>query len=97
MKTYTSEGVKKGIIEKIKKTKIIEFFDSQSWLPEIELTLTKLSQYKDLVEQTKIALDYWEKNIITKRKDEKDKQVSFAINLMLAYNEKDIKEISLRY
>lgn len=90
----TSEGVKKEIIEKIKKTKIIEFFDSQSWLPEIELTLTKLSQYKDLVEQTKIALDYWEKNIITKRKDEKDKQVSFAINLMLAYNEKDIKGIN---
>lgn len=90
----TSEGVKKEIIEKIKQAKIIEFFNSQSWLPEIELTLTKLSQYKDLVEHTKGALEYWEKKIIPKRKDEKDKQVSFAINLMLAYNEKDIDKIN---
>jgi len=90
----TSEGVKKEIIEKVKQSKIIEFFDSQSWLPEIELTLTKLSQYKDLVDQTKIALDYWEKNIITKRNDENDKQVSFVINLMLAYNAKDISKIN---
>ncbi|MBA0885138.1 hypothetical protein [Flavobacterium undicola] len=90
----TSEGLKKEIIEKIKRAKIIEFFDSQSWLPEIELTLTKLSQYKDLVEQTKDALEYWENNIIPRRKDEKDKQVSFAINLMLAYNEKDINKIN---
>ncbi|MFV8334722.1 hypothetical protein ACNQF7_01405 [Flavobacterium sp. RSP29] len=90
----TSEGVKKEIIEKIKQAKIIEFFNSQNWLPEIELTLTKLSQYKDLVEQTKGALEYWEKKIIPKRNNEKDKQVSFAINLMLAYNEKDIDKIN---
>lgn len=90
----TSEGLKKEIIEKIKRAKIIEFFDSQSWLPEIELTLTKLSHYKDLVQQTKDALEYWENKIIPRRKDEKDKQVSFAINLMLAYNEKDINKIN---
>ncbi|SNB33812.1 hypothetical protein [Flavobacterium psychrophilum] len=90
----TSEGVKKEIIEKIKQTKIIDFFNSQSWLTEIELTLTKLSHYKDLVEQTKEALEYWEKKIIPKRKDQNDKQVSFAINLMLAYNEKDVNKIN---
>ena len=90
----TSEGVKKEIIDRIKKTKIIDFFNSQSWLTEIELTLTKLSHYKDLVEQTKEALEYWEKKIIPRRKDQNNKQVSFAINLMLAYNEKDVKKIN---
>lgn len=90
----TSEGVKKEIIEKIKQAKIIDFFESQSWLPEIELTLTKLSQYKDLVEQTKDALEYWESNIIPKRNDTKDEEVTFLINLMLAYNEKDIQKIT---
>lgn len=90
----TSEGVKNEIIEKIKQAKIIDFFESQSWLPEIELTLTKLSQYKDLVEQTKDALEYWETNIIPKRKDTQDEDVTFLINLMLAYNEKDIRKIT---
>lgn len=89
----TSEGVKKEIIERIKKAKIVDFFNSQNWIPEIELTLSKLSHYKELIEQTEEALDYWEKNISTKRKDLKHKQASFVVRLMLAYNQKDIKQI----
>lgn len=90
----TSEGIKKEIIERIKKAKIIDFFESQSWIPEIELTLSKLSHYKELIEQTEEALDYWEKNITFKRNEIKYKQASFVVRLMLAYNQKDIQQIN---
>lgn len=90
----TSEGIKKEIIERIKKAKLIDFFKSQNWIPEIELTLSKLSHYKELIEQTEEALDYWEKNIASKRNEIKYEQSSFVVRLMLAYNQKDINQIS---
>ncbi|MBO9694245.1 hypothetical protein [Chryseobacterium sp.] len=90
----TSEGIKKEIIERIKKAQLIDFFRSQNWIPEIELTLSKLSQYKELIEQTEEALDYWEKNITSKRNEKKYEQASFVVRLMLAYNQKDIQQVN---
>lgn len=90
----TSEGIKKEIIERIKKAKLIDFFKSQSWIPEIELTLSKLSHYKELIVQTEEALDYWEKNITSKRNEIEYKRASFVVRLMLAYNQKDIHQIN---
>lgn len=90
----TSEGIRKQIIEKVKDAEIIKYFASQNWLPEIELTLSKLSQYKELLKQTEKALNYWEENITTTRKDKKYKQASFVVKLMLAYSNKDISKIN---
>ena len=90
----TSEGLRKEIIEKVKDAEIIKYFQSQNWLPEIELTLSKLSQYKELINQTEKALDYWEENITATRKNQKYKQASFVVKMMLAYNNKDIQKIN---
>ncbi len=89
----TSEGIKKQIIEKVKDSQVLEYLQTQNWLPEIELTLTKLSHYKELVKQTETALNFWE-NINPPRKNVKYEQASFIVKLVLAYNDKDIKRIN---
>lgn len=89
----TSEGIKKQIIEKVKDSQVLEYLKTQNWLPEIELTLTKLSHYKELVKQTETALSFWE-NINPPRENAKFEQASFIVKLVLAYNDKDIKRIN---
>lgn len=85
----TSEGIRKSLIEKIKVAQLTTYLRNQSWLPEIELTLSKLSQYEQLIEQTELALKYWETNIIPKRNESKYHKASYIVKLMTAYNEKD--------
>ena len=85
----TSEGIKKNLIEKIQVAQLTEYLKNQTWLPEIELTLSKLSQYEQLIEQTELALNYWETNIIPKRNKSKYHKASYLVKLMTAYNEKD--------
>ena len=89
----TSEGIKKQIIDKVKDSQVLEYLQAQNWLPEIELTLTKLSHYKELVKQTETALSFWE-NINPPRENAKFEQASFIVKLVLAYNDKDIKRIN---
>ncbi|GGK19106.1 hypothetical protein GCM10007962_11630 [Yeosuana aromativorans] len=89
----TSEGIKKQILEKVKDSQVLEYLQTQNWLPEIELTLTKLSHYKELVEQTETALSFWEK-FNPPRENVKFEQASFIVKLVLAYNDKDIKQIN---
>lgn len=89
----TSEGIKKQIIDKVKDSQVLEYLQTQNWLPEIELTLTKLSHYKELVKQTETALSFWE-NINPPRDNAKFEQASFIVKLVLAYNDKDIKRIN---
>lgn len=90
----TSKGIRNQIIKKVKDAQIIKYFEKQNWLPEIELTLSKLSGYKELLSQTEKALDYWENNVTSKRKYQKYKQASYVVRLMLAYNNKDILKIN---
>ncbi|WP_440067718.1 hypothetical protein [Tenacibaculum discolor] len=90
----TSKGIRNQIIKKVKDAQIIKYFEKQNWLPEIELTLSKLSGYKELLSQTEKALEYWENNVTSKRKDQKYKQASYVVRLMLAYNNKDILKIN---
>ncbi len=85
----TSEGIKKSLIEKIQVAQLTAYLKDQTWLPEIELTLTKLSQYEQLIKQTELALNYWETNIIPKRNEFKYHKASYVVKLMTAYNEKD--------
>jgi hypothetical protein len=89
----TSEGIKKQIIDKVKDSQVLEYLQAQNWLPEIELTLTKLSHYQELVKQTETALSFWE-NINPPRENAKFEQASFIVKLVLAYNDKDIKRIN---
>ncbi|RSC93505.1 hypothetical protein [Tenacibaculum singaporense] len=90
----TSNGIRDQIIKKVKDAEIIKYFEKQNWLQEIELTLSKLSEYKELLNQAEKALEYWENNITSKRKDKKYKLASFVVKLMLAYNNKDILKIN---
>ncbi|SRX56071.1 hypothetical protein [Aequorivita sp. CIP111184] len=84
----TAEGLKKELIKKIKKSKITEFIKSKRWIPEIELIITKLTYHQKLVKQTKEALDYWKKNVTTHGKKDLEK-VTYLVELMLAYNDKN--------
>jgi len=85
----TSEGIKKSLIEKIQVAQLTKYLKNQTWLPEIELTLTKLSQYEQLIKQTELALNFWETNIIPRRNKSKYHKASYLVKLMTAYNERD--------
>jgi len=85
----TSEGIKKNLIEKIKLAQLTEYLRDQTWLPEIELTLSKLSQYEQLLKQTELALNYWDTTIIPTRNKSKYHKASYLVKLMTTYNEKD--------
>src|SRR5690554_3425061 len=84
----TAEGLKKELIKRIKKSKITEFIKSKRWNPEMELIITKLTYHPKLVKQTKEALDYWKKNVTTHGKKDL-KKVTYLVELMLAYNDKN--------
>lgn len=84
----TAEGLKKELIKKIKKSKITESIKLKRWIPEIELIITKLTYHPKLVKQTKEALGYWKKNVTTNGKKDLEK-VTYLVELMLAYNDKN--------
>lgn len=84
----TAEGLKKELIKKIKKSKISVFIKSKRWNPEMELIITKLIYHPKLVKQTKEALDYWKKNVTSHGKKDLEK-VTYLVELMLAYNDKN--------
>jgi hypothetical protein len=83
----TTEGLRKEMLKRIKKSKIEEFLKSKNWIPELELTITKLTSHPKLVKQAKDALDYWKENVTTSGKKDLDK-VTYLVELMMAYNEK---------
>lgn len=84
----TAEGLKKELLKRIKKSKIKKFLKSKNWIPELELTITKLTSHPKLVKQTKSALNYWKKNVSTNGKKNLE-EVRYLVELMIAYNETD--------
>tara|TARA_R110002049_G_scaffold129361_5_gene287107 strand:- start:1043 stop:4954 length:3912 start_codon:yes stop_codon:yes gene_type:complete len=88
MEWITVEGLKKELLELIKKSKIKKFLKSKNWYPELELTITKLSEHPKLVKQVKKALDYWKTNVTKSGKKDLEK-VTYLVELLMAYNKKD--------
>ncbi|MCD4747592.1 MAG: hypothetical protein K8R58_14955 [Bacteroidales bacterium] len=90
--SITSEGIKKRLIEKIKQADLMNFLENSNWIPEIQNTILKITQYPELIEEAKKVVAYWEENI-SKRKKEYEEYL-FKTKLLIAYFNKDEKELN---
>lgn len=89
----TSEGIRKQLLDKIKKADILAFLEDLNWIPEVQNTLIKISQYPELVTQIEEAMVYWEIEIAEKRNDFKYHNQLFQTKLLLAYFKRSEKEL----
>ncbi len=90
----TSEGIKKKLIESITKDNLIAFLKESSWLPEMQYTLQKMSQYQQLIEETKSAIKFWEENIKGRQGHKEYEDNIFRTKLLLAFFNDSIKELN---
>lgn len=88
-----SEGIKLKLIAKIKDLDIQSFLEKYSWIPEVQYTVTNLSNHPELLPQIEEAILFWKQRIMT-RKNKSDYQlVLYKAELIVAYFKKSEKEI----
>jgi hypothetical protein len=93
--SISSESIKQNLIDKIKKADISLFLQNSGWIPEIQTTLSKLAMYPELISQIEDAIDFWEKEVISKKtKVTEYKKVLYQTRLLLAYFKEDEKELN---
>lgn len=87
----TSEGVKKKLIEKVKKSDLQSFLEKSHWIPEIQTTLLKITLYPELIKQIEIITKFWEEKIA--QRDYKFESQLYQTRLLLSYFQKDEKTL----
>ena len=91
----TSESIKRTLIDKIKQSDIKSNLQSFHWIPEIQTTLSKLSQYPELISQIENAVSFWENEVMsTKFKKNEYTKVLYRTRLLLAYFKEDEIELN---
>lgn len=90
----SSESIKQILIDKVKHTDISLFLQNANWIPQIQTTLTKISQYPELIPQIETVTKFWKEEVIAKKREHTEyENVLFQIQLLLAYFKGDEEEL----
>jgi hypothetical protein len=89
----TAEGVKKKLFEQVDKTKVKDFLEAQFLVINIELVLSKLIQYPELIEKAEEALIFWKENLLKGKPTDQNKMIAYQAELLLVYHKRDLKAL----
>ncbi|MFS2187162.1 hypothetical protein ACCC92_10845, partial [Mucilaginibacter sp. Mucisp84] len=85
----TAQGLRQQLIGQAGEADIWEVMGKQSWIPEIQSLLLKVSQYPELMSKIEESLIYYEVHVTEARKDDEYKAVAYRIRLLIAYFKSD--------
>jgi hypothetical protein len=88
----TSEGIKEDLVSKIEKVDLKSFLEGSWYIPEIQTSLIKITQYPRLMNQITEIVDFWEQNISKKGKE--FQVLLYRTKLLIAYYHHDENELN---
>jgi hypothetical protein len=88
----TSEGIKEDLVSKIEKVNLRSFLEGSRYIPEIQTSLIKITQYPRLMNQITEIVNFWEQNISKKGKE--FQVLLYRTKLLIAYYHNDENELN---
>ena len=90
-----SEGIRKKLLNQIKKADLITYLENLHWIPEIQNAMINISGHPELLGQLEEIIGYWEKHVVTRKNRAEMQYVSqlYRAKLLVAYFKNDEKTL----